>query len=55
MIKDVIIVIVLAVILVAALAYMRKEKKRGATCIGCPDAGACAKRRNGDACSGADK
>ena len=47
---DFIIVIVLAVILGGALYYMKKEKAKGVTCIGCPDADICAKRRNGETC-----
>ena len=27
-----------------AVAYIRKEKKRGVKCIGCPHAGDCAKK-----------
>ena len=51
MVEDIIIVIVLVLILGAALLYMRKEKKRGVTCIGCPDAHSCAKRRLGQGCN----
>ncbi len=47
---DFIIIIVLAVILGGALYYMKKEKAKGVTCIGCPDADICAKRRNGETC-----
>ena len=49
---DFVIILVLAVILGTALWYMRKEKKqgKGVTCIGCPDADVCAKRRNGESC-----
>ena len=54
MATDIIIVIVLALILGAALLYMRKEKKRGVKCIGCPDADSCAKRARGEACGSAD-
>ena len=36
-----IIVIVLAV--GGALLYIRKEKKKGVRCIGCPSAGSCSK------------
>lgn len=50
MTTDIIIVIVLALILGAALLYMRKEKKRGIKCIGCPDAEGCAKRQRGETC-----
>lgn len=50
MITDIIIVLVLALILGGALWYMKKEKDKGTTCIGCPDAGTCAKRQAGEAC-----
>lgn len=51
---DIIIIVVLVVILGAALAYMHKEKERGVKCIGCPDAGTCAKRQNGEGCESTD-
>lgn len=51
---DMIIILVLALILGGALLYMKKEKEKGVTCIGCPDAEVCAKRRNGEACSNTD-
>lgn len=51
---DIIIIVVLAAILGAALLYMKKEKEKGVTCIGCPDAEVCAKRRNGEACGHTD-
>ena len=51
---DVVIIVILAVILGSALLVMKKEKAKGVTCIGCPDADVCAKRRNGEACSSAD-
>jgi len=49
---DVVIILILAVILGSAICYMKKEKKKGkgVTCIGCPDAENCAKRRNGESC-----
>ena len=47
---DIIIILVLVLILGGALLYMRKEKKKGVTCIGCPDADVCAKRRSGEGC-----
>lgn len=40
---DFIVVAVLGVIVGAAILYIRKEKKKGVTCIGCPHAAACAK------------
>ena len=48
---DFIIILVLIVILGGALLYMKKEKDKGVTCMGCPDAGACAKRKAGEACT----
>lgn len=50
MFSDIIIILVLAVILGGALMYMKKEKNKGVNCIGCPDAGTCAKRHNGETC-----
>ena len=35
------------VIFGAAVTYIYKEKKRGVTCIGCPNAAACAANRGG--------
>ena len=50
--SDMIIIIVLVVILGGALSLMRKERVKGFSCIGCPDAHACEMRRNGQACQG---
>ena len=44
---DIIVIAILLVIVGSAIVYIRKEKKRGATCIGCPHAGECAKKRQG--------
>lgn len=55
MTTDIIIVVILALILGAALLYIRKEKKRGVKCIGCPDAEVCAKRQSGEACGSTDE
>lgn len=54
MTTDLILIAILVIILGGALFYMKKEKERGVTCIGCPDAEVCAKRRNGEACQGTD-
>ena len=48
--KDFAIIIILILIFGGALYYMRKEKAKGVTCIGCPDADVCAKRRAGERC-----
>ena len=47
---DFVIVAVIALILGAAILYIRKAKKKGVKCIGCPDAGACSGKCAG--CSG---
>lgn len=44
---DLIIILVIVVAVGAAVRYIRNEKKRGVTCIGCPNAGACAKKNQG--------
>ena len=44
---NIIVILILALILGAALLYIRKEKKKGAVCIGCPHAAACAKAKKG--------
>lgn len=41
-IVDIIIVAVLAVILGFAIWYIRRAKKKGVKCIGCPSGGNCA-------------
>ena len=42
-----VLVLVIVIIVGVALAYIRKEKKRGVRCVGCPDGGIC-----GGNCSG---
>ena len=44
---DIILGIIIIVIVGLAVAYIRKEKKRGVKCIGCPHAGDCAKKNCG--------
>lgn len=44
---DLIVIFVVAVLVIAAIAYIRNEKKKGVTCIGCPHASVCAKKRQG--------
>lgn len=39
---DFIIVAVLIAVVGAALAYIRKERKKGVKCIGCPNGASCA-------------
>ena len=44
---DILIIFLLAVIAAAIVIYLVREKKRGVTCVGCPYAKQCAKKRNG--------
>lgn len=44
---DLIVMLIIALLVVAALVYIRREKKKGVTCIGCPHAAECAKRKQG--------
>lgn len=44
---DFIVMLIIALLVVAAMMYIRREKKKGVTCIGCPNAGACAKKNQG--------
>ena len=47
--KDIIILVVFAVILIAAIRYIYKSKKSGKRCVGCPDSG------TGKCCCGVSK
>lgn len=49
--SDVILILILLLIVGGAILYIRKEKKRGVKCVGCPYAESCASRTNGN-CSG---
>ena len=46
--EDFIIVVILIAIIGAAVIYIRKEKKKGVKCIGCPAAGTCGKMNQKD-------
>ncbi|MBQ8743324.1 MAG: FeoB-associated Cys-rich membrane protein [Clostridia bacterium] len=45
--ENVIIVVILALILGAAIAYIIKAKKSGKKCIGCPDSCSCGTKKDG--------
>ena len=47
MTADIIVLVIVFAIVVAAVVYIRREKKRGVTCIGCPHAAECAKKKQG--------
>ena len=41
---DIMIGLIVLAMVGAALVYIRKQKKSGAACIGCPSAGSCGKK-----------
>jgi hypothetical protein len=47
MIVDFIVMLLIVLAVVAAMLYIRSQKKKGVTCIGCPHAGTCAKKAQG--------
>lgn len=47
MIVDFVAMLIIALAVAAACVYIRRQKKRGVTCIGCPYAAECAKRKQG--------
>ncbi len=49
--KDLIIVAIIIVIIALALIYVIRQKKQGATCIGCPYAKDCAQKSSDSGCS----
>lgn len=44
--NDLIVILILAVLLIGAISYIVKEKKKGVQCIGCPLAKTCSKNKN---------
>lgn len=51
--ENVIIIIILVCIVVGIVTYLRRAKKRGDTCIGCPHAKQCGGKCSGN-CSNID-
>ena len=49
--KDIIIIVIIAVIVGLAAWYVYKAKKNGKKCIGCPEGCSCSARNTGCACS----
>ena len=47
MIVDLVVILIIALLVVAAMVYIRNQKKKGVTCIGCPHEGTCAKKIQG--------
>lgn len=45
--KDIIILAVILLIVGIALLYIRREKKKGTRCVGCPSGGNCSQRQSG--------
>lgn len=51
---NIVVLLVIALIVGAAILYIRREKKRGVKCVGCPYSGTCSsgKCQSGDSCGG---
>lgn len=49
---DYLVLAVVAVIVVAVILYIRKAKKKGAKCIGCPDSYTCSGQCSSCSCGG---
>lgn len=47
--ENFIVIGILLILVGAAVLYIRKEKKKGKSCIGCPSAGCCSKKGCGNA------
>ena len=43
---DLVIILIIVAVVGAAVMYIRKAKRRGVKCIGCPSAGECANKHN---------
>ena len=52
---DIIVIVILVICIGAAIFYIRKEKKKGVRCIGCPSAGTCAQKNKGGCSCGTEK
>ena len=50
--KDLLLVIIIALILGLVIFYLWRAKKKGVKCVGCPDSGSCSGKCAG--CSGCD-
>lgn len=49
--KNIIVIIIIAIILGLAIGYIIRQKKKGVKCIGCPSGKTCASKKSGS-CSG---
>ena len=49
---DFIVVVVILLIVGTAVLYIRKEKKRGVNCVGCPSGIECARKHSEAGCGG---
>ena len=52
---NILLIVLLAVIAGLIVWYLIREKKRGVTCVGCPYAKECAKRKSGCGCGDGKK
>ncbi len=54
MISDIIVILIILAVAVGIIFYLVREKRRGVTCVGCPYAKECAKKKSGG-CAGDKK
>ncbi len=53
--KDIIIIVLIAIIVVLAGLYVYRAKKAGKKCIGCPNGCSCSAKGTENACGGCQK
>ncbi len=49
--EDILVLVILAVVLVAAIIYVVRAKKKGVKCVGCPHANTCGKNTENVSCN----
>lgn len=47
---DVILGLIIIALVLAAVLYIYREKKKGVKCVGCPHAGNCSSKKSGNGC-----
>ncbi len=54
MTADIIVILIILAVTASIIFYLMREKRRGVTCVGCPYAKECAKKKSGG-CAGGKK
>ena len=53
--KDIYVIIILALVIGGAIFYIIKSKKKGVKCIGCPNGSNCVNKKDAEDCGGCSK